>query len=678
MRHGSVIFLNICSIAALLCAGCRTIVRTGPDSSPLDDDLMVAHDQEALAEALANFSIGLILDGMSDDEALAHYAAAAELEPESLSAHLGMASYHIKRGQMDQAAEVMEQCCARNPGSGKARLYLSSLYQTLKRLDDAERTILEAIELNPRDSVAYFRLSSIHAGRGDKKRELAVLEEAIGKVDDILPILRHLGDLHTRAIHSADPEEAVSQLDQAIFFYSEAAQQPFDNLTPDYLHRLGDLYIMKRDLPKAAEILERLSVSTPDDIQVHKKLALCYMALDDKDRAITSLTKVVTGEPDNAEVYCYLGELYEAMDDRENAAKHYNMATGISGVNPLPYLQLARMYIGEDPEKASAALLKGLEKLPGNTELLNLLSRTYLMAGNDEEAIGAFDSLIGIVEADDSSIINAGQFLDFGMAAHRAGMSDKAAAYYSRGIEIDPSITDLHVGLASLLMDQGRSDDAIAVMKEAVAIVPDEPDARYYLALIFYNNRLFAEAAEEFAQVEALALRHRGISLNAEFFFHYGAALERTGNLEKAEQMLARSIALDSNNPEALNYLAYMWTERGINLDIALEYVGHALELDPDNGAFIDTLGWIYYMKGNYGLALDHVENALFFMPGDPTIAEHLGDILEALGRDAEAAEWWTFSFSVNPSNEAVAKKLRNAGVDLDSLLPAASPAAED
>ncbi len=672
MRHGSVILLNVFYIVALLCAGCQTIVRTGPDNSGQDDDLLTAHDQGALAEALANFSIGLILDGMSDDEALEHYVAAAALEPESLSAHLGMASYHMKRGQMDKATEVMEQCCLENPASAKARLYLSHLYQMIGRFDDAERTAMEAIELDPRDSAAYFRLSSIYAERSDKVRELAVLEEAIGKVDNILPILRHLGDLHTHAINSASPEEAGSQLDQAIFYYNEAAQQPFDNLTSDYLHRLGDLYIMKRDLQKAAETLERLSIYIPDDMQVHKKLALCHMALDDKDKAIASLEKVVKGEPDNAEVYCYLGELYEAMDDKENAAKYYNFAAGISGKNPLPYLQLARLYLDTDPAKASAALLKGLDKLPGNADLLNLLSRAHLMAGKNAEAINAFDSLIGIVQSSDSSIINAGQFLDFGMAAQQAGMNDKAAAYYRRGIEMDPSLTDLYIGLASLLMGQDREEDAIAVIREAVAASPGDPESHYYLALLFHNTRRFTEALGEFAQVEALALRRKGISLNAEFFFHYGAALERTGDLQKAEEMLTRSIALDTNNAEALNSLAYMWAEQGKNLDIALEYVGHATELDPENGAFMDTLGWIHYMRGDYKLALDQIENALFFMPGDPTIAEHLGDILEALGKNAEAKQWWIFSFSVDPSNEAVAEKLRNAGVDPASLLPAA------
>ncbi len=670
MPTRSAILLNILFVIALICSGCRTLIHTDADKYTEDDGMLIAHDQHALSEALANFSIGLILDGMSDDKALVYYAAAVEIDPESLPAYLGITSYYIRRGELDKAAEVMEDCCRKNPTSSKARIYLSQIYQSLKRLDDAERASLDALEIDSRDNTAYFRLSSIYGERGDRVREIAILEESISKVDNILPVLRHLGDLHTRAIHTSEPEQAMEHLGQAIFFYNEAAQHPFDSLTPVYLHRLGDLYIMKRDINKAVEVLDRLSAYMPADLQIHKKLALCHMALNNKDSAIRSLEKVVKNEPDNAEVYCYLGELYETMDDIDNAAKYYSLASEVSTGKPLPYLQLARLYLKTDPEKAAKALRDGLDKLPGNTELIELLSRVYLMAGQDDEAIRVFDSLIEIVASSGQTLLNAGHFLDFGLAAQRCGMIEKADSFYRIGIEMDPELTPLYQMLASLLMSRDMDSEAIVVMQQAIAVQPDDPDSHYYLALILHNTRRFDEAASAFSHIESLARQQPGISLNAAFFFHYGAALERIGNTEKAETMLIRSIALNPNNAEALNYLAYMWAEQGRNLQIALEYVAHALDIDPHNGAYIDTLGWIHYMKGNYTLALDHIENALYFMPGDPTIAEHLGDILHAQNRREEAKEWWIYSFRSDPSNEAVAEKLKNAGVMLETLLP--------
>ena len=111
-----------------------------------------------------------------------------------------------------------------------------------------------------------------------------------------------------------------------------------------------------------------------------------------------------------------------------------------------------------------------------------------------------------------------------------------------------------------------------------------------------------------------------------------------------------------------------MWAEKGINLEKALDYVSHALDLEPDNGAFIDTLGWIYFKQKKYQQALDQIQSALYFMPDDPTIVEHLGDILATLNNEQEAISWWKRSYLINPANKALEDKMRKHGVNIDEL----------
>jgi Tfp pilus assembly protein PilF len=136
---------------------------------------------------------------------------------------------------------------------------------------------------------------------------------------------------------------------------------------------------------------------------------------------------------------------------------------------------------------------------------------------------------------------------------------------------------------------------------------------------------------------------------------------------------MERCVALDPEFAQALNYLAYVWAEKGVNLDKAHEYVTRALKLQPREGAFLDTLGWIYYRKGAFREALDYLQQALG-IEDDPVIADHVGDTWSALGEPAKAERFWRRSLKLDPSSTAVRAKLVKAGVAAESLPRAAPP----
>jgi tetratricopeptide (TPR) repeat protein len=89
----------------------------------------------------------------------------------------------------------------------------------------------------------------------------------------------------------------------------------------------------------------------------------------------------------------------------------------------------------------------------------------------------------------------------------------------------------------------------------------------------------------------------------------------------------------------ALNYLGYMWAEQGANLEEAQSLVERAVSLDPGNGAYADSLGWVYYQRGEYEKALEHLRRAADVLPSDGTVQEHLGDVHLALGDPAAARD---------------------------------------
>ncbi len=125
---------------------------------------------------------------------------------------------------------------------------------------------------------------------------------------------------------------------------------------------------------------------------------------------------------------------------------------------------------------------------------------------------------------------------------------------------------------------------------------------------------------------------------------------------------MRKAIKINPENAEALNYLGYMFAEKGIELNEANFLIEKALEIEPENGYFVDSLGWVYYQKGLLDKALEELKKAIQLLQkegeDDPIIREHLGDVYYKKGNLAEAKEQWEISISLDSAREEVKKKL--------------------
>ena len=146
-------------------------------------------------------------------------------------------------------------------------------------------------------------------------------------------------------------------------------------------------------------------------------------------------------------------------------------------------------------------------------------------------------------------------------------------------------------------------------------------------------------------------------------------------NFESAEAEFRKTLKIDPDNAGALNYLGYMLADRGIRLDEAHEMIKRALVLEPQNGAYLDSMGWVYYRQGKLNDAEEALVRALDQMSQDPTVHDHLGDVYLKLGKTKEAIAQWQASLKEyeraavpdrDPEQVAkVGKKLETARVKL-------------
>ena len=206
---------------------------------------------------------------------------------------------------------------------------------------------------------------------------------------------------------------------------------------------------------------------------------------------------------------------------------------------------------------------------------------------------------------------------------------------------------------AANLDSLNRTDEAIAQLKQMAQQSPEMVGADLELGDLLREKKRFGEAVT--AYDEAI---HRAAAAGQPerwaMFYDRGVALERSHQWERAEHDLLHALQLKPDQPMVLNYLGYSWIDRGQNLDRGLKMIEKAVELRPDDGYIIDSLGWAHYRMGDYAGAVRYLEKAIELVPEDPTINDHLGDAYWQVQRLTEARYQWRRALQFGPEEKEI------------------------
>jgi tetratricopeptide (TPR) repeat protein len=202
-----------------------------------------------------------------------------------------------------------------------------------------------------------------------------------------------------------------------------------------------------------------------------------------------------------------------------------------------------------------------------------------------------------------------------------------------------PNDRDLQMVAAAQEADMGSAGPAIEHVKSLLKDSPAD-DQRVYIALAQMYSRVkqWPEAEENINKAIELSTKPEDRDYA---FFVAGSIYERQKKYDKAEEAFHKVLADDPKNAQALNYLGYMLADRDTRLEEALGYIRRAVALDPQNGAYLDSLGWAYYKMGNYDLAEENLRRASERINNDPTVHDHLGELYMKTGRLKLAAANW-------------------------------------
>lgn len=223
---------------------------------------------------------------------------------------------------------------------------------------------------------------------------------------------------------------------------------------------------------------------------------------------------------------------------------------------------------------------------------------------------------------------------------------------------------DLQVALS--LDAAGKPDLAIKRLKSLIAANPRDIDALTTLATINRTAKRYDEAAKLYTRaIDAITEDN---PRNWLIYYFRGIAYERAQQWQKAEADFLKALEITPEEPQVLNYLGYSWIDRGLNLDRATDMIKKAVELRPNDGYIVDSLGWAYYKQNKFEEAVAQLERAITIKADDATINDHLGDAYWKVGRKLEATFQWAHARDLNPEPADKARILAKLAKGLDKV----------
>lgn len=414
----------------------------------------------------------------------------------------------------------------------------------------------------------------------------------------------------------------------------------------------------------ALAALQRAAAADPMSADVRAEIASFQYRRNQRDEAEKAANAALALDGDNAEAHRVLGLIAagRAENERNTSAQvegyvrdaigHLEKAVaGNQGVpDPTLNYTLGRLYlvIGAS-DKAIQTLNRVVDQNPGSVQGRLALAQAQAQAKDLRSAIATLEEIV-----DDEPRV-AGALAQY---QQQAGQTKAAVQTYTKALEQQPNSRELKLRRIVALYDLKEYVQAAQFAAEAQKQHPDDPRFPRLQASALNATGDRAKA------IEILEAATRAFPRDTVSQLALADVYSKSNRKVDAERTVRQVLTLEPNNADAMNYLGYMLADRGEKLDEAIKLVSRALEIEPDNGAFLDSLGWAYFRKGNVAEAEKYLSAAAAKLPENSDVQEHLGDVLAKRGRWADAVMAWTRALGGNGQDidkDAIEKKIANA-----------------
>ena len=429
---------------------------------------------------------------------------------------------------------------------------------------------------------------------------------------------------------------------------------------PDMLYELARIYTIEGEYARAIETYEALLAEIGGDRDIQEEMLHLYGRLDDLAGSENLLRKMIEEQPHDPQLRRMLSELYVRQDRHADAAVQLEAALDENPGNVETLLALTELYRGLGQADSADALLERAANVDAATpgELLLQIAPLYSRAENDPEAMRTAEQLLErTLEMDPE---NADALVMLGDIRLSRGEADEAGELLYKALEQNPRDPHLWIQSAGAFLQAGNAERSIEVSDEGLLLFPGFlPLLRLsgYALMDTYQNRTAIARFEEAIRIIREDRSEADTEL-ADMLGALGLLFSRVNDFDAADEAYEEAIGSDPNDPVVLNNYAFSLADRGLRLDYAGELAERAVELEPDSASFLDTLGWVYFKRGEFSTAHRWLLRATQADGASAAVYEHLGDTYEALGDEDGAREAWSRALEMRPDSTSLMRKL--------------------
>jgi len=505
---------------------------------------------------------------------------------------------------------------------------------------------------------------------GDRAGALAEYSRALTESPDDAGVLLRLAELAT---HDGQPMRTIEYADRVLARDTTSAKA-------HWLRGAALFQLQRREESLAA--LERSVAHAPDDAEMLRTLVRVAESLERHDRAAAGYVTLSRIDPDDAEAWfqratseARAGEfrladsllarslaidpirpgaiflrawIHENLGQLDDAIADYREHLRVHGSDDATRRRMVVLLARAGRTEEALALAREVVRdAPRDPEALHVLADLAFTRGASREGEDALRRMRETAPTDARWVARSLQILAR-HARRREGLALARTWVATRGSDPDALMlaARAHVSL-------GDAPGAVRLAQQAVTVSPDSLPPRRLLARVLEDAGRVSEAERELRALRA------GRPQDASLAIDLGALLERRGDVDGAVAAGRDALALEPRSPEANNFLGYLLADRGRDLEEAHALIRAAVAADPDNGAYLDSLGWVLFRLGRLEEAQRLLERALQLTGGDPVIHEHLGDVFAALRQAERAREQYQLSLAGDSRNARVRDKLR-------------------
>ncbi len=589
-----------------------------------------------------------------------------------------LAGIYNRTDYVDKAISEYKQAMDADPGSLFLRVELADLYWRISRIGDAVREAEAVLKINPDQQDAHRLLGHIYLRNLGEAQPDKVAKESLHKAIDHFEALTRLNASDTdsyvilgrlyklnnepakaeeafKKILTSDPSSrsAISSLAQLYTDQGDYAQAidlltriPDSDMDGPMLGMLAFAYGQAHDLGKSIQTFEKAMERDSDNQDIRRAYVEALMDGNKMAEARTELQKILKADPEDGQSYVRLAQLDREEARFDEARQELERARALMPENAeVPFQQVLLEDAAGNQDKAIEILqrlIKQTENPQGQYSISEANNRAVFLErlGLIYRSQEKFDQALAVFKQVEALGKNQAPHAE-GLIVETLRLSrqpEKAMAEADAAVQKYPEDRPLRRLRASLMGEQGHADEAIQQLQGMVN--GSAGDLEIYLSMA----QIYSQA-KRYPDAEAVANKALGLSPKPEdqvmARFMLGSIFERQKKWDLAEEQFKKVLAVDPLNGPASNYLGYMLADRGVRLEESVKYIKKALEVEPNNGAYLDSLGWAYFKMNRLDLAEGPLEKAAHLITGDPTVQSHLGHLYFSMGKKVEAEQQW-------------------------------------